>query len=35
LVRDLSKTFRDLNAVTMQLKTGECLKIRFVRKNRG
>jgi hypothetical protein len=25
---DLSKTFRDLNAVTMQLKTGTCLKIK-------
>jgi hypothetical protein len=27
-VRDLSRTFRDLNAVTMQLKAGKCLKIK-------
>jgi len=27
-VWDLSTTFRDLNAVTVQLKTGKCLKIK-------
>jgi len=27
-VWDLSTTFRDLNAVTVQLKTGKCLKVK-------